>query len=483
MAAEDIADAWEVIADRLDFRGLRHCPALQTVNDFSMIVRTLLLVVGLAFAARAEVTLPAIFSDHMVLQGNQPTNVWGWAGPGEKVRLKIAEREVETRANEDGQWAVQLPALPPGGPHRLVVKGENKITIDDVLVGEVWLGAGQSNMAMTVEAARNFPFERANANLPEIRIFTVKSSASTIPRSDCAGEWQVCSPDTVGDFSATLYFFARGIQPRLHGPVGLINASVGGTRIESWISPEAQGATDEMRRQGVGGLFNGFLAPILPYSLRGVLWYQGESNAISGEAVRYREWLPLLIDDLRTRRDEPDLPFAWVQLANLGTRRFDFVTIREAMRESLEIPHTGMAVTIDLGDADDVHPRNKQGVGDRLARWALGEVYGFNLPTSGPRLLGQTRFDDCIVLSFSHTDGGLTSRNGTLPGFWIAGADRVWYFAEAWITGDSVVVSSPLVKDPVAVRYGWQNNPPASLYNGAGLPASPFRTDTWPLSR
>jgi len=448
-----------------------------------MFVRTLLFAFCVASIARAEVKLPAIFSDHMVLQGNQPTNIWGWAEPDEKVRVKIAEREVETRASEDGQWQVELPSLPPGGPYRLVVKGDNKITINDVLIGEVWLGAGQSNMAMTVEAARNFPFERANANLPQIRLFTVKSGASPTALSDCAGEWQVCSPDTVGDFSATLFFFARGIHSRLRVPVGLINASVGGTRIESWISPEAQGATAEMRRQGMGGLFNGYLAPILPYSLRGVLWYQGESNAIFGEAVRYREQLPLLIDDLRTRRREPDLPFAWVQLANLRTRSWDFVTIREAMREGLQIPYTGMAVTIDLGDPDDVHPRNKQDVGDRLARWALGEVYDQNIPTSGPRYLGQTLFDDCIVLSFSHTEGGLTSRYGTLPGFWIAGADRVWCFAEAWISGDSVVVSSPSVKDPVAVRYGWQNNPPSSLYNGAGLPASPFRTDTWPLSR
>jgi sialate O-acetylesterase len=445
-----------------------------------MNLRPCLLALGLASFARADVTLPAIFSDHMVLQGGQSAAVWGWADPGEKIRVSIGEQEQGTRADEAGRWLVHLDPLPPGGPYRLGVKGRNKVTIDDVLVGEVWLGAGQSNMALPVESARDFPFERSRASLPGLRMFTVKAASANTAQTDCRGEWKVCSPETVGDFSATLYFFGREIQAALGTPVGLINSSVGGTRIESWISPEAQGATAEMMRDGAGVLFNGFIAPLTPCTLRGILWYQGESNAYPEDAPRYREQLPLLIADWRARRGEPELPFAWVQLPNLDTPHFDFVTIREGMREALQIPNTGMAITIDVGDPDDVHPRDKQTVGDRLSRWALGEVYGFDTPTSGPLFTGQTIFDDRIALSFTHTDGGLVAQGGSLPGFWIAGADRVWYFADAWIEGDSVVVANSYVKHPVAVRYGWENNPPCHLYNGAGLPASPFRTDDWP---
>ena len=445
-----------------------------------MNLRLCLLALGLASFARADVTLPAIFSDHMVLQGGRSATVWGWADPDEKIRVSIDEQEQRTRADETGRWFVHLDPLPPGGPHRLVVKGRNKITIDDVLIGEVWLGAGQSNMALPVESARDFPFERSRANLPSLRMFTVKAASAKTAQGDCRGEWKICSPETVGDFSATLYFFGREIQASLGTPVGLINSSVGGTRIESWISPEVQGATEDMRHDGVGGLFNGFIAPLTPCTLRGILWYQGESNAAPTDAPRYCEQLPQLIADWRAHWGEPELPFAWVQLPNLDNRHFDFVTIREAMRSALQIPNTGMAITIDAGDPDDIHPRDKQTVGSRLSRWALGDVYGFDISTSGPLFAGQTNFDDRIVLSFTHTDGGLVAPGGTLPGFWIAGTNRIWYYADAWIEGDNVVVASCAVPNPIAVRYAWQNNPPCSLYNGAGLPASPFRTDDWP---
>jgi sialate O-acetylesterase len=345
----------------------------------------------------------------------------------------------------------------------------------------------------------------------------------------------VCSPETVGGFSATAFFFGRDIHRALGVPVGLINSSVGGTPIESWISRRAQEQTPELkaalelrqkedarfdpvaarakyekdlaawkeaaakaraegktpppaprdpvairaRKGDIGGLFNGKIAPLAPYGLRGMLWYQGEANSTPPTAPFYRHQLPLLIKDWRARWGA-EVPFAWVQLPNFEGAGRDWPTVREAMLHTLRLKDTGMAVAIDIGDPRDIHPTNKQEVGRRLALWALGTVYGQKVAAvCGPLPVGHEVRGGEIVLSFKHSDGGLVAKDGDLKGFLIAGDDRQWKPAQARVAGDKVIVSSPLVAKPVAVRYAWENNPVCNLYNGAGLPASPFRTDDW----
>jgi sialate O-acetylesterase len=490
------------------------------------------LVLGAPPAARADVKLPAIYSDHAVLQQDAPIPVWGRAQPGEEVSVSIAGQTKTTMAGKNGKWMVKLDPLKAGGPLTLTVKGLNTVVIKDVLVGEVWLGSGQSNMALPVEKANNFEQEKAAANLPQIRSFLVEPISAREPQADGTGEWRVCSPDTVGKFSATAYFFGRELHRKLDVPVGLIKSCVGGTPIESWISPEAQRSSPELKaffamqekaaadldaaaapgqekargnrkelaakaraanqappRRGdkpaaffskkhdLGGLFNGMIAPLIPYALRGALWYQGEANARMEKAPFYQYQLPLLVQDWRTRWQQGDFPFAWVQLPNFGREAEGWLLVREAMLKSLKIPNTGMAVTVDIGDPTNIHPKNKQDVGKRLALWALGTVYGQPGATSGPLPAGHQVNGSEVVLSFTHTDGGLVARGGDLRGFTIAGADKKWVKANAKVVGETVVVSHPEVQEPRAVRYGWAENPDCNLYNDAGLPASPFRTD------
>lgn len=499
------------------------------------LVFSLLLLAG-PLAVRAEVALPAIFSDHLVLQREARVPVWGTAAPGEKVAVMFAGQTQSAVAGADGKWQVALTGLKAGAePQTLTVKGSNTIEIRDVLVGEVWLGSGQSNMAMTVARSKDYETEQRAATYPQIRHFREDSPAANSPQHTGKGRWVVCAPDTVGGFSAALYFFGREVHRALGTPVGLINSSVGGTPIESWIEPGAQKADPVLRpavaaaekahaaavsaesmqkyeralatwekaakaggaakkktgkkpqnpvdaatRKGdVGGLYLGKISPLIPYAFRGALWYQGEANSVPGKAEFYGRQLELLVRDWRARWGH-EFPFAWVQLPNFtGTGR-DWPTVREQMLQTLKVPRTGMAIAIDVGEAGDIHPKDKQSVGYRLALWALGTVYGQKVPaTSGPLPAGHTVRGGEIVLNFKHTDGGLVARGGPLAGFTVAGVDRVWKPAQARIAGATVVVASPEVAAPVAVRYAWENLPTATLFNGAGLPASPFRTDDW----
>ena len=481
-------------------------------------------------AAYAEVKLPALISDHMVIQADAEVPIWGWASPGESVAVGLRQANANTIADQNGKWQVRLPKLTAGGPHTLEVKGSNALVVKDVLIGEVWLGSGQSNMAMTVNRAKDFDKEAAAANLPQIRMFTVTSTAASTPQADCQGQWAVCSPETVARFSATAYFFGRELHKSLGVPVGLINSSVGGTPIESWISPEAQAASPELqpllkslqtpdtgadaakartkyeqdlanwqeaqkkanaagqpvpkrpqdpiavreRRGNIGGLFNGKIAPLVNYRVRGALWYQGEANSTPGKAEYYRYQLPLLINDWRTRWGY-DFPFAWVQLPNFGGPGRDWPVVRQAMLDTLKVPNTGMAITLDIGEVNDIHPKNKQDVGKRLALWALGSVYGKSVPTSGPLPKSHERRGDGVVVRFNHADGGLVAKDGDLSGFEVGDVNgKAWKAATARIEGDKVIVTSQESADPVAVRYAWSNNPRASLFNGEGLPATPF---------
>ncbi|GAA4470798.1 sialate O-acetylesterase [Novipirellula rosea] len=479
----------------------------------------------------ADVSLPAIFSDHMVLQQDAKVPVWGWADPGEEVRVEIGDQTKTAKAGENGSWSLKLDSLKPGKPTTMKVAGKNEITINDVLVGEVWLGSGQSNMAMTVKRANDYAGEQKKADLPSIRMFKETSGSSPTPAKAGNGEWQVCSADTVGGFSATLFFFGREIHAEANVPVGLINSSVGGTPIEAWIDADAQRADQNLqpfiaasqgrkpvdvatlkanyeraleryqaaakkakaegkplprkprdpvaaqsRKGNVGGLFNGKIAPLIPYAIRGAIWYQGEANSTPEKAKYYQYQLPLLIQDWRKRWGY-DFPFAWAQLPNYSGNGRDWPTVREAMLKTLSVPKTGMGINIDIGDTKDIHPKNKQEVGRRLALWALGTVYEAEVAAvSGPLPNGHEVQGDKIVVRFKHAEG-LESSGGPLVGFEITGDGENWHPAEAEIDGESVVVSSKKVDQPTAVRYAWTNDPKTNLFNGAGLPATPFRTN------
>ncbi len=501
---------------------------------------------GLGFfhplTAKADVKLPALFSDHMVLQRDMLVPVWGWADAGESVTVTIAGQSKSTKADASGQWSIKLDKLASGGSSTMVVKGNNTITIQDVLVGEVWLASGQSNMAMAVAGSNNAKQEIASAKFPEIRTFLVPRVAAETPQKECGGTWVVCSPETAGAFSAAAYFFGRELHQSLKTPVGLINSSYGGTTIETWISmPPQEGvkkfepvfspwvkqlsvpydpekayaqyekqlaawnvAAEQRKAEGKpegyppqkpvhprkhqnypANLFNGMIAPLIPYAIRGGIWYQGEGNCHLPVSKLYADQLPLLIQDWRTRWGQGEFPFAWVQLPfykpqiQEPTSVSGWANVREAMLKSLSVPNSGMAITIDTGDSNNIHPADKQPVGHRLALWAKAQVYGEKIPYSGPLPAGHKIDGGKVILSFKHADGGLTVKGDELKGFTIAGADKKWHWAKARIEGETVVVSSPDVAAPVAVRYGWAEHPECNLFNGAKLPASPFRTDDW----
>lgn len=503
-------------------------------------MRSLILVsvIGLSTATHAALELPAIFSDHAVLQRAKTVPVWGWTEAGEEVRVAVAGKEAKATADASGNWKVDLPALEATGPQTLTITaGTETKVIKDVLIGEVWLGSGQSNMAMAVQSAKDFDAEKAAADLPTIRMFTESSAASDTPQSRGKGGWTVCHPDTVGRFSATAFFFGRELHRSLQLPVGLINSSVGGTPIESWISRDAQAASAEIKpffeavqaeaakfdpvkaravyekqlaawkvaaakakvegkpapraprdpvatrakKGNVGGLFNGKIAPLIPYAIRGAIWYQGEANSNYPKAEFYQHQLPLLVKDWRSRWND-EFPFAWVQLPNYAGGRGDgWMLVREAALKSVQsVPNSGMAVTLDIGEAKDIHPKNKQEVGRRLSLWALNTVYGKkDLPSGSPMPVKHEVKDGAMVVTMTHADGGLILKPGKTSGFVIAGPDKKWQPAEARIAGDQVVVSSPSVPQPVAVRYAWAELPDVTLWSGAGLPATQFRTDDW----
>lgn len=491
--------------------------------------------------AYGDVKLPAIFSDHMVLQQDVSAPVWGWAEPGEEVTVAIAGQSKSTKAGADGKWMVKLDKLKSGDTLTLTIKGKNTITIQDVLVGEVWLCSGQSNMGFTVNRAKNFEQEKAAANYPKIRMYKEGSSGAETPQFVGKGSWTVTTPEVVGGYSAAAYFFGREVHQALGVPVGLINSSVGGTPVEAWTSWDVQKDVPELKpvfekwnqaqanwdaakakekdkatlekwkaadaKAKAAGkasprkpkstmepridskhpyvLFNGKIMPLIPFAIRGAIWYQGESN--SGIGDLYGMQLAMMIKDWRARWGY-DFPFAWVQLPNFHQPQKEpvedsgWVMVREGMLKCLNLPKTGMAIALDVGEANDIHPTRKQEVGKRLGMWALADVYGQKgVAACGPLPSGHEVRGNEIVVSFKHTDGGLVAKDGAVKGFAIAGADKKWVKAEAKISGDKVVVSSPEVKAPVAVRYAWAANPEFSLYNGAGIPASPFRTDDWPV--
>ncbi len=456
--------------------------------------------------------------------------------------VTVGDQKHTGKAGDDGRWTMMLPAMSASGPHRIVITdGSSEVAFEDVMIGEVWLCSGQSNMAMSVNGVREAETEISQADHPAIRMFTIKSSHATEPQLQCEGGWSVCHPNTVSTFSATAYFFGRRLHQELGVPIGLVNSSVGGTSIESWTSMSAQAAVPELEprlkawekaneeynpenakenytrllaawekqklsaeEKGVkvprrpqppvqpsrdrnypSNLFNGKIHPIIGYTIRGAVWYQGENSAGRGFAHLYETQLRTLVADWRQRWGQGDFPFAWVQLPNFRSPQAKpcetsgWVLVQDGMRKALDIPNSGMAVTIDLGEEHDIHPRNKQDVGSRLAQWALASVYGKDLIAMGPVFRSATKEENRLILTFDHTGSGLRFRGDSPKGFAIAGPDKKFEWANVRIEGDKVIVWHDAIPEPASVRYAWASNPQVSLCNSADLPASPFRTDDW----
>lgn len=482
---------------------------LVALSRRSLLLATLV-ALTLPTAARAQAVaepatntaLASIFSDHMVLQRDMEIPIWGTAEPGAEVTVKLGDESADTKADDDGKWRANLPSLEAGGPHELTVKvGDETTTLSDVLIGDVWVASGQSNMEWEVKKADNPDEEIAHADYPEIRFVDVPNVTSEKPLDSFKSDgWQAVTPKNISDFSAVAYYFARNLHKDLDVPIGLIGCNWGGTRMEAWTShdallssetfapivkeddaPPANEDEANARKNGAhdrpAALFNGMTSAIIPYGIRGVIWYQGESNA--ERANEYAELSKLMIADWRKHWDEGDFPFLLVQLAAWEPGGESWAYLREAQTDTLEAENVGMAVAIDIGDRTDIHPANKQEVGRRLALAAHAIAYGDDdVVYSGPMFREIAIEDGKAKLSFDHIGGGLKSgaEGGALDGFEIAGEDGKFVPAKAEIDGETIVVSSGDVKEPTQVRYSWAAFPNGNLFNAEGLPAVPFRS-------
>jgi sialate O-acetylesterase len=471
------------------------------------------LVVMFASLAVADVRLPAVIGSNMVLQRQTDATIWGWAEPSETIVVNTSWHPfIATFADTSGKWSVKIKTPKAGGPHKLTIEGKNTITLENILIGEVWLASGQSNMEMPLAPVSNAytgikdsAKEITAADHPQIRLFQVGNFSSKkplddvqsgivmygIPASDC--KWQACTPETIPTFSSTAYFFARKLHKELGVPVGIIDSSWGGTSAEVW-TPAAGlkklGYTNELKQAADSPqnpnkkvptrLYNGMIHPLRNFTIKGAIWYQGEGN--SGRANKYRDLMVTMIDHWRVAFNN-EFGFYFVQISPFtyrGNRNSAF--LREAQLETmLTVPDTGMAVTMDIGNLTDIHPKNKQQVGRRLALWALAKDYGKkDLVYSGPIYKSMKVQGDKIRLAFDHAEAGLKTRDGKeVTHLTIAGEDKKFVEAKGVIEGDTLIVSSETVKKPVAVRYGWSNTAMPNLANKAGLPASSFRTDNW----
>lgn len=466
----------------------------------------------------------------MVLQRDKPIHIWGWSDPGEKVSVEFHGISRAAAGDTLGSWSVFLPPEAAGGPYQLTVSSSNKIVLDDVLVGDVWFASGQSNMEMPLKGwpgapLKNSAEEVAHAAQPQIRLLNIPHKTADFPLYNADTSWTVCSPETAANFSAVAYFFGRELNAHEHVPIGLIDSTWGGTVAEVWVSLQSIAAdaalmpvfatrAHMMQTEGEmaailakekredlaatqagqpapkhpwhpdpaswapAALFNGMVAPATPYTIKGVIWYQGESNSRLAWAPMYAKLFPALIADWRAQWHEGNVPFLFVQISGfLSDATEDWAPIREAQRRSLSVANTAMVVTMDIGDPDNVHPADKQTVGARLALAARAVAYGENVEYSGPLFRQATPEGDAVRLWFDHTDNGLVAKGDALQGFEIAGDDGRFVTAAARIDGKTVVVSSAKVPEPKYVRYGWANAPVVNLFNSDGLPASPFTSE------
>lgn len=424
----------------------------------------------------ADVKLPSVFGSHMVLQRDVPIPVWGAADADEEIIVYLDGKEAgKVRTDAEGKWKVTLAPLKGGGsPHTLSVSGKNTVKLENILVGEVWLGSGQSNMEWSLASTMNAGAAIAAAQHPEIRLFHVPKTQAPKPAADVNAQWTVCAPESVPKFSAVLYFFGLKLQEELKVPVGLINSSWGGSPIEPWTVKDGTS----------GGMYNGMIAPVIPFPVKGILWYQGESNVLKKNGFDYLGKMQDLIGGWRTAWGSPRLPFYFVQIAPWKGKyeEEELPKLWEAQVAALKIPNTGMAVTTDLVDnITDIHPKNKKDVALRLARWALSKDYAKSgIEVSGPLFREQKIEGNKIRVFFSHSAAGLKSRDEKpLTDFEIAGDDGVYVPASAVIDGKTVVVSAESLSSPQKVRFGWNNTAQPNLVNSEDLPASPFRSENW----
>jgi len=486
---------------------------------------------ALAAPVYADATLPALLADHMVIQRGLPVHIWGMAAPHEAVAVAFRGETKSATADDDGRWSVYLSPGEAGGPFQLDITATNTIVLNDILVGDVWLASGQSNMEFPMSELVNSQTEIAAAQYPKIRLFMVKHKPADYPFENVESKgWAACTPEAVADSSAVAYFFARHLQQKLGVPIGLVESFWGGTAAESWTSlhalsadaslmpvfaaraktVDAESATvlrqqreEQEFAQAVAqakaegkpmpawrwhpdfaawapaALYNGMIAPLTPFAIRGVIWYQGEANSGPDRAPLYARLFQTMIRDWRNAWNEGDFPFLFVQIANWNTApEALWPEVRDAQRQALALKNTGMAVTIDIGDPENIHPKNKQDVGLRLALAARAIAFGEKIEWSGPLYRELTQEDHALRVWFDHA-AGLMAKGATTPGgvtgFELAGSDGKYSPAEAKIEGESVVVSSAVVPKPVSVRYGWAANPACNLFNKEGLPASPFQ--------
>ncbi len=514
---------------------------------------SLLTFASLTLAARAELKLPAIIGDNMVLQQQQANPIWGWDTPGAEVSVAFNGKTKTAKADAKGRWTVRLDPAPVNAkPATLTIKGSSTRELKNVLVGEVWICSGQSNMGFSVDRTWDADLDIAQAKFPLVRIISVPQVGTQEIQDDFKGQWEECSPANVGGFTAVGYHFGRILHEMLGVPVGLIDNAWGGSACEAWVrrdllekderfqplverfkkieetfsqevfdkqaaayqkkleayqtarieaakarrpAPQAPGRPPQNMMTGQkrpGNLYAGVLHPTIGYGIKGVIWYQGESNA--GEAKEYRELFPFMIQHWRNEWKQGDFPFYWVQLADFKAYQTepgdsDWAELREAQTLSMgRLPKTGQCIITDLGEANDIHPKNKRDVAERLVRWALANDYGQKIVYRSPELKDAKFNGSKALLTFDHAPTGLRTVDIDEPqGFAICGEDKKWVWARAAIIGGSkkgtnqIEVSSPSVAKPVAVRYAWADNPVCNVFSAEGLPVTPFRTDDFPM--
>ncbi len=504
----------------------------------------LLFCLSIGAAARAELKLPAIIGDHMVLQQKQANRIWGWDTPGTQITVTFAGQTKTAVAGTDGKWTVSLDPLPASTtPQELTVAGTTTRKIQDVLVGEVWICSGQSNMGFTLGNDWNGDIEAAASKLPNLRLIKVPNVGTQELQNDFKGQWKLSTPESATSFSAVGFFFGRYLQEILGVPVGLIDDAWGGSAAEAWVrrqtieqdprfkdlmestkkheaelqddkaqekyetqlakwrtaAAEARAAGRTPPRQPAsprawltgnarpGNIFAGVVNPTLGYGIRGVIWYQGESNA--GRAYEYATLFPFLIEQWRKEQGQGDFPFYWVQLADYMAEKPEpgesaWAELRESQTKTLSLPNTGQAVIIDLGEGDNIHPKNKYAVASRLVRWALAKDYGFNFPYRSPEFKSMETEGSKLKLTFDCFGSSL--RAFDVPeahGFAVCGEDKVWHWAKGTVHGaNQVEVWSDQVEKPIAVRYAWADNPVCNLTSKEGLPVTPFRSDNFPMT-
>ncbi len=512
----------------------RLCADLRIVFGTALVISSVVLLFVSA-KANAEIRLPNLLSDHAVLQRQAPIHIWGWASPGAKLIIRFHNQTVSTTADEIGQWTTWLAPEEAGGPYVLAIDGgahEGNKQLTDVLVGDVWIASGQSNMEMPLRGfpptavVKNAKQEIDAANYPMLRLMLVGHKSSDLPIDDVSGQWSRCTPENAKEFSAVAYFFGREIAAKEHIPIGLVDASWGGTPIDSWISLNSLGGNPALlsafqnrakfadqqtnlsakiaaerasdaaaKAEGKpapihpwhpeegswlpAGLYNGMIAPLTPLSIKGFLWYQGETDSSPLRAPHYSTLFPALILDWRTHFEQGNLPFLFVQISSFDSPGEDWGSIRDAQRRTLDVANTAMAVSLDVGDPKNVHPSDKQTVSARLASAAIGLVYGEYVAYEPPLFREATTEGDRIRVWFDHADG-LTSRGKPLEDFELAGSDGHFVNASAMIQGETILVNAPGLLHPRYVRYGWRNVVQSWFYSQQGIPGSTFTSEETP---